>query len=419
MTYPSSSPQTLLEAGSPAAPTRWLVIGLAFAAVLLDGYDTASLGLAVPGLSKAWELPPAAFTLPLMATNLGVVIGYITCGKVSVLLGLRRTLLIGVAVCAIGSALTAVSPTIPLMTASRIITGIGLGAVLPSAISLATANRPGKSKEVIAVLVSMGLSAGSLAAGLSGGLLISGFGWSSVFWVGAVLPALLLPLMWVAIGNPPAAQSNPQVRRENVGSLFRDGFTTRTLLLWAFAFLIFTTFYAFSSWLPTLLTGFGFSTAMAPLGAASLGVGGIVGALLLVAFSSRFRTSYLLMAASSLAIVFLLLVSVLQPGQWQLLFIFAGVGMGLATGMVGQAAVAVSTYPETSRTTGVGWAAAMGRVGSVAGPAFGGALLAAGQSPQSVVLVACLPVLVGLLVMGVLARKLGPSKQIDSAPGRS
>lgn len=385
---------------------RWLVIVLTFLAVLLDGFDTASLGLAVPSLAKDWSLSPAAFAAPLIATNAGVVLGYVICGRLSIRIGLRRMLLAGVVVFALGSALTAISSGIPFMTIARFLTGVGLGAVLPSAISLATAGRDGGQRERIAVLVTMGLSAGSLAAGLSGGKLIGDLGWQSIFWLGAVLPVILLPIMWFGISEGDAPKLVSKAGSETVQSLFRRGFALPTVLLWLFAFLIFATFYAFSSWLPTLLTNFGLSLAMAPLGAASLGIGGILGALLLMIFSVRFKTSWMLVVAALVAIAFLLMIALGHPGQWQLLLLFAGVGMGLATSMVGQAAVAVSVYPATSRTSGVAWAAAMGRLGSIAGPALGGILLAAGQSPQSIVIAVCVPVVLAVVVMTALSRRL-------------
>ena len=386
--------------------SRWLVIILAFLAVLLDGFDTASLGLAVPGLAKNWSLSPAAFAAPLIATNAGVVAGYMLSGRLSLRFGLRRMLLAGVVVFALGSALTAVSSGIPFMTIARFLTGVGLGAVLPSAISLATTGRDGGQRERIAVFVTMGLSAGSLAAGLSGGKLISELGWQSIFWLGAVLPIILVPVMWFGISEADAPRPSPKAGQETVQSLFRRGFALPTVLLWLFAFLIFATFYAFSSWLPTLLTNFGLDLAMAPLGAASLGIGGILGALLLMIFSVRFKTSWMLVVAASVAIGFLLMIALGQPGQWQLLLLFAGVGMGLASSMVGQAAVAVSVYPATSRTSCVAWAAALGRLGSIAGPALGGILLSAGQSPQNIVLAVCVPVFLAVVVMTALSRRL-------------
>jgi AAHS family 4-hydroxybenzoate transporter-like MFS transporter len=136
-------------------------------------------------------------------------------------------------------------------------------------------------------------------------------------------------------------------------------------------------------------------------------------------FSVRFKTSWMLVVAALAAISFLLVIALGQPGEWQLLLLFAGVGMGLASSMVGQAAVAVSVYPASSRTSGVAWAAALGRLGSIAGPAVGGILLSAGQSPQNIVLAVCVPVVLAVVVMAVLSRHLSrPSVEDTVEPVR-
>ncbi|GAA3677702.1 aromatic acid/H+ symport family MFS transporter [Arthrobacter ginkgonis] len=396
-------------------PIRWAVIVLAFLAVVLDGFDTASMGLSIPALSAAWGVAPASFTTPLIATNAGVVIGYIACSRISAQLGLRLTLIGGTAIFAVGSALTALSSEITMMAVARLVTGFGLGAVLPSAVSLATLGSSARTRERLAVLVTMGLSAGALVAGLSGGKLAGAYGWQSIFWVGAILPVALLPIMYFRIPNVRVTTDHDQRSNSGVASLFAGGRTPSTLLLWAFAFLIFTTFYAFSSWLPTLLLHFGFSTSMAPLGAASLGIGGILGASMLIIFAGKFPTSRMLIVAGALAIAFLMLVSFITPGPVLLLLLFTGVGAGLASSMVGQAAVAVSAYSEASRTAGVGWAAALGRVGSIVGPAAGGLMLATGQSAQAVVAASCVPVVMAVVVMALLARRIAGQARAEGA----
>jgi AAHS family 4-hydroxybenzoate transporter-like MFS transporter len=80
----------------------------------------------------------------------------------------------------------------------------------------------------------------------------------------------------------------------------------------------------------------------------------------------------------------------------------AGLGAGLVTGGVGQSALAVSLYPRSLRTTGVGWALALGRTGSIVGPAIGGLLLSFGWSARDIVLTAIFPASLAILVLAVL-----------------
>jgi AAHS family 4-hydroxybenzoate transporter-like MFS transporter len=232
--------------------------------------------------------------------------------------------------------------------------------------------------------------------------------------VGTVVPLLLVPVVAVTLrrtarAEAPAEDRAPGESRSLVLSLFRGSLATSTTLLWAFAFLIFTTYYAFNSWLPTLLLENGFSRTAAPIAGAALGIGGILGGLLLVAFSTRVRVATILVGSTVVALAFMFLIGTGVVAGRQVLPVFGGVALGLVAGMAGQAALAVSLYPERARTTGVGWAAALGRLGSIAGPAIGGALLASGTSARSIVVFACLPVALAAVVVATLDRRLTPS----------
>lgn len=55
--------------------------------------------------------------------------------------------------------------------------------------------------------------------------------------------------------------------------------------------------------------------------------------------------------------------------------ILMGVGAGTIGGQIGVIAICTLMYPTAIRSTGTGWALGVGRVGSIIGPAVGGAVL--------------------------------------------
>jgi AAHS family 4-hydroxybenzoate transporter-like MFS transporter len=218
----------------------------------------------------------------------------------------------------------------------------------------------------------------------------------------------LFPLLWLGLPDeeevmgtiePAAAKHSASVAR-----LFDPGVRTRTALLWGFSFLTFSVYYIFSSWLPTLLTSYGFSKGVAPLGSAALGVGSIIGAGVLMLGALRLRMTSVLAGTTVAAVVFLIVSGFLGADKALLLIVFGGVGLGLQAGMIGQAALAVSLYPDRTAATGVGWASSMGRLGSVLGPIIGGALIALGASTGTIVLLACVPVVAALILVTALGR---------------
>ena len=307
----------------------------------------------------------------------------------------------------VGCLLTAWSGSILELSILRLATGFGLGAVMPAAVAQATALNPARWRQSVAVFVTMGISLGTLVAGLLGTKLISSYGWQSVFIFGAIASAVLLPFLFFflpderGIAAPPVSEGK---HHASVARLFDPEVRVRTILLWAFSFLVFSVFYIFSSWLPTLLTHYGFTTKLAPLGSAALGVGSIVGAGVLMVGALRFRMTSVLAGTTVVAIVFLIISAFLGADRTLLLLVFGGVGLGLQAGMIGQAAVAVSLYPQATAATGVGWTSSLGRLGSVVGPIVGGALIGLGLSTSAIVLIACIPVAIAVVVVLLLGR---------------
>jgi MFS transporter, AAHS family, 4-hydroxybenzoate transporter len=387
---------------------NWWVLCLACAAIVLDGYDTVALGASIPAIAKDWGVAPSHFTPALALTSAGVALGYLAVGRLVAKMGTRNVIFSAVVVFTLGSLLTAWSDSILQLTILRFVTGLGLGAVLPAAVSHATAVNPARLRQSIAVVVMTGISVGALIAGLAGSGIVGACGWEWLFIIGAIASAVLLPFLWFGL-SASHVSSTPIEAAEakhhaSVARLFDASVRSRTLLLWAFSFLIFAVFYVFSSWLPTLLTSYGFSTGLAPLGSAALGIGSIIGACVLILASRRFRMTSVLAGTSAVAIVFLVISAFLGPDKALLLLVFGGVGLGLQAGMIGQAAVAVSLYPQATVTAGVGWAASMGRLGSVVGPIFGGVLIGLGVDTSIIVLSVCVPVIIALVLVLILGR---------------
>lgn len=404
----SSEPSAPVVRHEPTA-IRWRVVVLTFLAVLLDGFDTAALAFVVPTLARAWETVPASFTLPLVLTNAGVVVGYLSCGWLGARLGRRRVLIGGVALYGAGSAAAALVIPLESLTALsvvRLITGFGLGVVLPIAVSLSTSHSPARRREVVSIIVTLGLASGITIGGFTGGALIQTVGVTGVFWIGGALPLVLAIVMWWVLVDPPRGEDGAAARDDaRVGRLFVADLRSNTLLLWTFSFLVFVAAYTLTSWVPTLLTEYGFSPTRAPLGLAYVSLGGILGGLALIPVAARLGVARALVLATALGVICMAIASRFDLGTVPLLLVLGGAGMGVVAGQIGQLAMAVSLYPIGTRTTGVGWAAALGRIGSIVGPGIAGILLALSLPARDIILLTAIPVLVACLCAVVIRRR--------------
>ena len=399
---------------------RTWTLAICFLIVLLDGLDTTSIAFVAPFLGRAWGLAGAAFTPAFVATSAGAVVGYMAGGPLARRFGQRPIGLLSVALFGAGTLLTAAAVDVTSLSLMRLLSAIGLGGALPIAIAAAAGTVAPRHKVTAAMVAATGFSAGAVVGGLTGGPLMSHLGWPSVFIVGGALPLLLLPafgrVLATKAGTRTPARSAPPVEGNPIAALFRNGLGVRSGLLWLFAFLIFLVAYALAFWIPTLLTELGFSPDEAPLGAAASGVGGLAGSMLIVAIVGRLGVERVLVLTSLIAVMCITALSQVSVPRGLVLLLIAGTGAGLISGSVGQSALAVSLYPADLRATGVGWAAAMGRIGSIVGPAVGGALLSFGWPARDIVLTAVLPTALAILALGfmLLVRRRSRTAHIDA-----
>lgn len=401
----SDSVDSCMALGSSSAGRSstfsWVAITLSFVAVLLDGLDTSSIGVASPAIAANFMVSPASLTPAFVLTSVGAVLGYLASGPLVSRWRARRVLISSVAAFGVLSLVTPLVGSVAQLAALRLVTAIGLGAALPSAIVIATSQCPPNLRETAAVIVGTGLAAGGILGGLLGAVLTAQFGWESIFYIGGALPLVLSLVLLLWLPRPTVEQS-PMRGNEHeehrgglrlIGGLLAAGLAARTVSLWIFAFLIFADGYALVFWLPSLLIKLGFSPEYSQLGISFFSAGGLMANVVVMLLASRFPVARILLLAVVIGVISaagLAAHDMLPVGAWLLI---AGTGAGLISCSVGQSALAVSIYSERLRTHGVGFSAAAGRVGSVVGPAVVGLLVSMGIDPNTIVLAATLPAL--------------------------
>ena len=172
----------------------------------------------------------------------------------------------------------------------------------------------------------------------------------------------------------------PGRKRSPMLQLFAGGLALGALLLWETFFMSLLVFYLLSSWLALLITSAGFTLAHASLMAATLATGGTVGAIAIGRLMDRFDPHIVLAVAYVVAGGFVVLLGSATGAPWLLVFAIFGAGFGAA-----------AYYPTASRATGVSWANAVGRTGSILGSMTGGVLLGIGWTLPTVFTIAAVP----------------------------
>ena len=394
-----------------AARRRWLVAALlCFVTILFDGYDTSVIAFAAPGLVQDWHVAPAAFTPAFVATSLGAVIGYLCCGALAARFGHRRVIAGSVGFFAVMSLATVLATDIASMTMFRFVTALGLGGAIPTAIALASDHAAPRRRELTATLVTVAIVFGGTIGGIVAVPVLRRWGWQGPFVLGAILPALLFPALLLRLPDTPVRGTG----RGSPGALFAPGLGMPTILLWAMTLLSFMQSYSFTYWLPLLMTSFGFDRASASLGNTYTGAGAIAGVVLMMAFIQRTGSARYLACAFTVGGLFVLLTAFGGLSNSYLPWLLFATGAGLGIGGVGQAAIGAMLYPASTRTTGVGWSSAMGRIGSIVGPGIAGAFVGLEWPARDIIALAAVPAFASaataLAIFAVTRRRPAPEE---------
>ncbi|MFE0800586.1 MFS transporter [Streptomyces sp. NPDC058812] len=396
----SSSPAALPGRGSGLA---LLVVGLCWLAVLFDGLDMFIYGSVLPHMleEKALGITSGqAGDLGSYAT-FGMLVGALTAGTVADRIGRKKLVVSCVTLFSLASGLCAVANGVAVFGLGRTLAGVGLGGLLPTAISMVSDYAPrGRAALTIGLLMTAHHAGGILSAYVALWI-VEPLGWRAAFWV-CVVPLLFVPVLakWlpeslsflVARGRTeearalagrydvelPAGKGRNAVGAPwaNLLNLFRGGEWVQTLLYWLASFGGLLLVYGVATWLPTLMRGEGYELGSALTFVVLFNLGGIVGMLVAGRASDRFGAPRISAIWFALTAGGVFLLSVHMPLALTFVVVFlTGVFLNSAQTMI-YATVSIGSAPA-NRATAVGWTSGMGRFGAVFGPWLGGQLLAA------------------------------------------
>jgi AAHS family 4-hydroxybenzoate transporter-like MFS transporter len=216
---------------------------------------------------------------------------------------------------------------------------------------------------------------------------------------------VLVPFLIFAL--PESYRPQERVATIPVGELFRDARASGTALLWLLFFLNLMELYFLTSWLPVIITSQGISLVSAVRATTLVQFGGIAGAIILGPFVDRFGPRFILGATFALGAASVLAIGLAGSSLPTILIATAVCGVGTVGAQNCNNGVAAKFYPARVRATGVGWALAVGRIGSIVGPVLGGILLQAGIPNRTLFFVAAVPPLCAALAYIAMGHRPG------------
>jgi MFS transporter, AAHS family, 4-hydroxybenzoate transporter len=433
---PRATDVTELIDGRPLSRLQVWTFVLGALVILFDGANTIAISVAAPLIAPALGLEISKFGPIFSAAQGGLLAGALLLSPLADRWGRKSLVVASTAVFGIFSVLTAWATTFDQLFLFRLLAGIGMGGAAPNVVALAAEYAP---KRLRSTLVTVLWAAFPLGGVLMGLLAAGRAGWQTIFYIGGTVPLAIAALLLVSLPESLAFLVNrggdarrvaqivsriaPDLPDSALGlfsltekklpgvpvvHLFLEGRVIGTLLLWIPFVCDSLMLVSVNSWTPSLLRASGISVSRAGVAIALNSIGSTVGAVIVGRLMDRCGEYFILTTA-----FFGAALSIATLGYWTSAFAIIAVfatlsGFFAGAGQAGVIALAAVTYPVAMRSTGVGWAMALGRFGAVVGPLMGGVLLEWNWPVARVFLAFAVPGVLGAIaVLGIERRARG------------
>lgn len=383
-----------------------LTIFLCFWVAFFEGFDLQAPGIAAKGIAASFSLDQIQMGYVFSLGVFGMLFGAFFGGLIADYLGQKKVLMLSVTIFGLFMSLTAIAPSIEVLYAARFFTGLGLGAAMPTMISVVGDEATEANRGKLNSLMYCGLPVGAIfVAGLA--MLLPEIQWQTLFLIGGLTPLALIPLMAFILKDKPKVNAEVQVSGEAVPGmvevLFKQQQYKNTVPLWVGFFFTLMINYILISWLPNLLMEQGLQKQQAFLVMLVFQVGAVIGTLSLGYLLDRLKLWQ--MATIIYSGLFVALVLLFTTTSIPLLILAGVMGGIFSTG--GQSilyGISPIFYSGAGKVTGVGSAISLGRLGAMTGPLLTGKILALGLGTTGI-LVASLPaVVVSAVAVTALSR---------------
>lgn len=414
----SAAPTLVLERMSPF---QWTAIAICVLLNMLDGFDVMVMAFTAPHVSTDWGLTGSALGLLFSAGLVGMALGSFVLAPLADRHGRRPMILACLVILTLGMSLSALAANVWQLGALRLFTGIGIGGMLAGVGVITAEYANAKWRSTAVALQATGYPIGATLGGLLAAWMLEHWSWHSVFLIGAAASLLCIPLVlaclpesldFLVAKRPPGAlqRLNGLLARMRMPALEalppapvraggRTGYAAlfvgdlrRVAIFIALAFFLHMfAFYFVLSWTPKLLVSAGVSAQQGITGGVLLNLGGIVGGSLFGWLASRWSLSRLTAGSLLLAMGGMLAFAMFNTHlsiAFPLAFI---IGAALFGAMAGIYAAAPAVFAADVRTTGLGWAIGVGRLGAILSPLSVGLLVDGGWKPELLYVVYALP----------------------------
>lgn len=417
-----TDPQRILD-DQPMNWRQFVVVGLMVALNALDGFDVLSSAFASPGVAKEWGVPREALGIMLSAELVGMGFGSVLLGGMADKKGRKPTMLVCLAIMAVGMYMAHAASGISELSIWRFVTGLGIGGMLAAtnAVTAESTSKAGRSLSMAIYVIGYPLG-GVIGGFVAQTWLLQVYDWRAVFLFGAVVTAAMIPLVMIFVPETPAffaatrpadaverinrslsafgkpvigalPQRDPGAAQPKVMEILSNPRLRPVTLLLAFGYMFHTiTFYYILKWAVKIVADYppGYAQPDAASVLTYANIGGALGGLLLGFLMKRWHIKGPTVAMLLLAVVAVTAFGLGYGsiGAWRTAAFFAMFfGNGAVVGFYSAFSLG---FPAFARGTGTGFVLGVGRFGAAGSPIIAGYLFKLFGNDQLLIVSFCM-----------------------------
>ena len=410
-----------------------MIISICVIINILDGFDVLVMAFTAPALAEEWAIPNSELGILFSAGLLGMTAGSLFIAPYADKFGRRNIILLCLTIISSSMFISTFTESVSQLTIVRTITGLGIGGMLASMNVLVAEYSSSKYQGLSISVLQSSYPVGAIIGGMVSVYLITNYGWQSAFLLGAILSAIMIPVVYFVLPESvdflinnrpknaltklnktlhklgyekvtelPRISGTEKQSNNSVKGLFSKGLARSTIVLWSVFFCIMTTVYFVLNWTPKILVDAGLSMEAGISSSVIMNIGGTLGGLLLGVITAKFLPSKVVSVFIATTIVCLVLFGISTTDLNQAMILATLLGFFLFGSMIGLYTLVPNIYQAKIRTTGMGWSIGIGRIGGVLSPLIAGFLLDLSFETSTLFMLYAIPMVIGFVALRFL-----------------
>ena len=436
----------------PIGAREILTLAIVSLVLFIDGFDMYFLGKILPAIAEGLGGESTDMRQVVNYQQIGMAVGAFLMPPLADRVG--RKPILGLCLLVFGSLSfwAAFATGFTMLAWLRGVSGIFYSAMLPIGLALLAESTPRRRRALFMSIALVCFSGGNLGSGVMTAWFLDELGWEGFFIFGGIVPlAAILLLVFVpeslafrvnrdgadprlpsAIQRlDPAAQvpigtvfhmgDQDEVSRAGPLAMFGSRYRIQTILLFAACFFALGNIALLANWLATFM----YELAELPIETFAFYMiigyfGGASGTLAMGWLMDRMNPYWLIAGYFIVDAAAILSLGYIPP-QAAVAFVTALVVWNFCQvgGQTGINNLATLSYPPEMRSSGIGWAGGVGRIGGIVFPFLGGLALAAALPLQTIMFATAIPALVvatlifilGMVNKGVIGGRMMRSQE--------